>query len=105
MRCDVGRNPYDASGNVGCERVSVWIVPVVLPPEWNGVVNKEANHALLQGALCGFNACFVDPRGAVDRERREHIDSGKEQCPVSDRKQKMLKRPVDASGAVIYLGA
>jgi hypothetical protein len=72
--------------------VPVWIVLTILLSERNGVVKEEANHVLLQGALCGFNACFVDPRGSVDRECREYIHSGKEQCPVSARKQKVLKR-------------
>jgi DNA-binding HxlR family transcriptional regulator len=100
----VSRNPCDASGKVGVESVLVGIVPTILPSERNRVVNEEANHALLQGALCAFNACFVDPRGTVDRECREHIDSGKEQHPVSDRKQEVLKRTIDASWAIVYLG-
>ena len=98
------RNPCDARGNVGGE-VPVWVVPAILPSERNGVVNEEANHALLQGVLCGFNACFVDLRGTVNRESREHIHSGKEQCPVSDRKQKVLKRAVDAAWAIVYFWA
>jgi len=68
-------------------------------------VNEEANHALLQGARCRFNASFVDPGGIVDYECREHIDSRKEQCPVSDRKQEVIKRPADASWAIVYFGA
>ena len=70
IRCDVSRNPCDASGEVGGESVPVWIVPAILPSERNGVMNEPATHALLQGALCAFNACFVDPRGTVERECR-----------------------------------
>lgn len=64
----VGRDPGDGSGDVGSEGVLVWIVSAILPSERNGVVNEKANHALFQGVLCGFKACFVDLPGAVDRE-------------------------------------
>jgi hypothetical protein len=69
IRCDVSGNPCDF-GKVGRARVPVWVVPTILPSERNGVMNEQANHALLQRALCAFNACFVDPRGTVERECR-----------------------------------